>query len=456
MQWLSMSVCVCIQCIPCLLHRSMQPVDNNDDLGECDVMERFVCMFLNPIPHHVAVHFVSAHVPIEAKAHETNTDWLRYWSGIPTPAASDAITVGPMYEDAIRLIPASRHVAMLDFITRLLHPVDAKTADVEVEKRVVASFDKAVDTMMSPMHAWLLRGIGFPQYWEGDFGSMDADTQVAFHNRFGSWRFPFELQQCLDGRIDSTSLPPLLRDMRDWLLRFTDVLHPSCHVPRNLCFDPTVRAFMGQYAVLPHAVALQFCLTADEWSMVGAVRSLLSFGASSNNPCLDPVRRWVMRGAGYDLPELPVPGVGRSLLRGLQFRGHLRDWDHIPYAVALHIGISAREQAMANWLRVELQTHHPAIMESVANGGKTTGVRILTASDRAVWVWLMKSVGRRGNVSGFRKRHIHLSFYRRFGSWRVPEDVLCRLDYRSGVYGLSPILCDMYHWMVEHIAYKYQ
>lgn len=393
----------------------------------CDVIDQFVCLFLNPIPHHVAVHFVAGHDPVETTAYDNN--WLRYWSGIPTPAA-DGVTRGPMYEDAIRVTPTSRHCKMIQFVVKCLGQQQENPAEGDA------------------FTAWLLRGIGLPQYWQGDFGSIDLDTHIGFHARFGSWRLPFEINQCLDGRSNPVFLCPLLRDMRDWLLAHSSVLHPGCVVPKAIGWNTAIRSFMSAYMVLPHAVALQFCLTSDERRNIAAVTEYMAFGSDSANPSLDPVRRWVMRSAGWDLPELPVAGVGQSLLDGLHAKGHLKTWSRMPYAVALHIGIGRRERAMADWLREELKLHHPAILKWSHKGRDTSA-----GPDGDVWYWLMKSVGRESRNMLFRSNNVHRGFYRQFGSWRLPDEVVERLDRNIGVWGLSPILADMYHWMIENKAY---
>ena len=198
---------------------------------------------------------------------------------------------------------------------------------------------------------------------------------------------------------------------------------------------------MTQYALLPHAVALQFCLNQGERTNVAGVLKYMAFGVEMANPGLDPVRRWVMRSAGWDLFELPVPGLGAALLYGLQRSGYVLTWSRLPYAVALHIVIGPKERAMADWLTVALAARHPAILEP--------GTRIMTKSDRVVWDWLMKSVGRRG-TDRFRNRHVHRAFFTQFGSWRLPDDVVERLDHRTGTWGLSHVLAEMYEWMIQH------
>ena len=238
--------------------------------------------------------------------------------------------------------------------------------------------------------------------------------------------------------------------MRDWLLAHSNVLHPSCVVPMDIGWNKAVRSFMAEYMVLPHAVALQFCLTPDERRNVEAVADYMAFGSDSENPSLDPVRRWVMRSAGWDLPELPVAGVGQALLDGLHARGHLLTWSRLPYAVALHLGIGRRERAMADWLRGELRLHHPGILRLSARGRADAA-----GPDGHVWHWLMKSTGREGRKTGFTNKNSKRAFYREFGSWRLPDEVVERLDRRIGLWGLSPILADMYHWMIVNDAYVY-
>jgi hypothetical protein len=406
----------------------MAEASNASDYA-CPVIEQFVCLFLNPVPQHVAVHFASGHAPVEMT--ECDNNWLCYWAGIPTPAANGVSRV-PMYEEAIRVTPTRRHCKMIRTVSQCLKQQQDTPSEGDAFKD------------------WLLRGLGLPEYWQGDFGAEDFETHIGFHAQFGSWRLPPEITRCLDGRIHQMSLCPLLRDMRDWLLTHSCVLHPSCAVPKPIRWNTAVQSFMVKHLVLPHGVALQFCLTPDERRNIAAVADYMAFGSDSLNPSLDPVRRWVMRSAGWDLPEIPVLGVGKALLDGLHAKGHLTNWSCLPYAVALHLGIGRRERAMSDWLQEQLRLHHPAILTS-----SSKKMDVAAGPNGKVWYWLMKSVGRAGQHLGFKNGTKHRAFYRQFGSWRLPDEVVERLDRHTGVWGLSPVLVDMYHWMIENEAYVY-
>ena len=366
------------------------PVHINDDLVH-SVIGRFLCRFMNPIPHHVAVQLVCGPDAMQmgATAHD---NWLRYWSGLPT-RAPDGTVHSPAYEMAIRMTPAPRHLAMLVF---LLEQPNVRCNDA-----------------INPggFHTWLLHAMGFPGVSEEDFQLDDAATHHAFHARFGSWRLPAELRFCLDGRVDPSGLTPLLRDMLDWLLSHRMAAEPiRGPVAKEMGWDDTAQAFLSRYGILPHAVALQFCLTSDEWQNVAAVTDYMKAAESDHRR--DSIRQWILQSAGW---RVAATGVGGTHLLGLHHREKLLLWDCLPYAVALHISIGDHDRTMAEWLAEELRTHHPVIMQMIAS--KKTSCRSGTSGrDRHIWHWLMRSVGRAGSCTGFRTHQQHRSFYRRFGS----------------------------------------
>ena len=370
-----------------------------------DVVEEFMCMFLNPIPHTVAAHFIRCRRPGTKDVH-----------------AEDHCACCWSESETVEITIPNRHTAMIHYLEQWPH--DKEDA----------------------LHVWLLRGVGMPGYWEGDFGPADGEAHAAFYARFGSWRLPVEIHRCLTGRMDPASLGhcPRLHAAYGWLREHAVRLHPGCAIPRALRYDNAVRGFMARYALLPHAVALQFCLTRGERNHVKGVAKFMAFGDDSTHPSLDPVRRWVMRSAGWDLSELPVPGVGSALLCGLQRSGYLGSWSRLPYAVALHVVIGPGERAMADWLTAALTARHPAILRQSTH-------TYFDKPDRVMWQWLVKSVGRRG-CDHFRNRRLHRAFFVQFGSWRLPDDVVERLDHRSGTWGLSDVLAEMYEWMIQHDA----
>ena len=402
------------------------PNDHNDEFFH-SVIGRFMCRFMNPIPHRVAVQLVVAGGPMSSV---TTDNWLRYWSGLPTLAPDGAVH-NPTYEMAIRQTPAPRHMAMLLF---LLNQPNVR------------------DHMAVPnggFLTWLLRAMGCPGFSEEDFTVDNAAMHRAFHARFGSWRMPTELRSALDGRVDPNALTPLLRDMFDWLLSYKPepMLGP---VAAEMGWDNTIRAFMTRYGVLPHAVALQFCLTPDEWQNVAAVTEYMNVSESDDHPHrMQSIHHWIRQSAGW---HVPAAGMGGAHLLGLHHRKQLLLWDCLPYAVALHICIGDHERAMTGWLARELHAHHPVIMNMVAQK-KSNSRKCRQSNNRHIWYWLMRSVGRAGSCTGFPTHQQHRAFQRRFGSWRIPDEVIERLDHRSGAHGLPPVLEAMYHWIVEHNAY---